>query len=77
MKRHYLIFRPMDQESRSSIVTATEMREGRDTGYEMGWRGLGPGGSWVNAIEEERETVSFFEEGEDEFGARVVWAEPA
>lgn len=79
MVRHDLVFRAMDQEGRSGVGAGTQVGERGDGGYEVGRGRVGPvfaiGGT--DSVQEEREAVAFFEEGEDELGAWVAGAHPA
>ena len=60
----------MDQERRRGVGAAAEVGERGDGGD----RGGGAVGGGADAVEEEGQAVAFFEEGEDELGARVAWA---
>ena len=69
----------MDQERRRGVGAAAELGHGRDGGDARGGRGRGPGTTigGPDGVEEEGQAVAFFEEGEDELGARVAGAHPA
>lgn len=79
MVRYNLVFRRVDQEGRCGVGAATKVRKGGDGGYEVGRGRRGPvfaiGGT--DTIEEEREAMPVFEEGEDKLGAWVARAHPA
>lgn len=79
MIRHDLVSGRVNQEGRCSVGAASQLRDGRDGGYELG-RGRGRPGFIVggsNAIQQEREAIPFFEEREDKLGTRVTRAHPA
>ena len=69
----------MDQVGRRSAGAKSQLRDGRDAGYELAWGrgrlGFIVGGS--KAVREHREAIPFFEEREDKLGARVTRAQPA
>ena len=69
----------MDQVGRRRVGAKSQLRDGRDAGYELARGGGRPGfivgGS--KAIQEHREAIPFFEEREDKLGARVTRTQPA
>ena len=79
MEWHNLVPGAVDQEGWSGIGTVPEVRKGRDSGTEVRRRRRQPGSVIVgsNAIEEEGQTVTLLEEGEDKLRARVPRADPA
>lgn len=79
MVRRDLVFGPVDQEGRCGVGASTEVGERGDGGYDVGRGGVGPGFAVgrTDAVQKERDAVSFFEEGEDELGAWIAGAQPA
>ena len=66
----------MDHERRHGVASCFELRHGAD-GVDFGPRGRGGQRGGRETVEHHAEAVAFFEEGEDELGARVARPDPA